>query len=139
MDEVEGKLDTLTAQVSDGGLVRFAGAVTSDDGTTERELVNLEASSPYILEAVYFKRTAGSATNYRLRLAESTGWTLGDITSERYDSGSIGVGTQLAASGLDVVIWTDANGKLYWETGLDSGADNDAYVLWDLRQQKVGT
>jgi hypothetical protein len=123
-------------------VARAAGTLTNDDGTTQQEIAGLGADSWWYLHAVYFKRTAGSAANYQVRIAEDTGWTLGDIVSERYDSGSTAVGTQLSdqgtgGCGLWRLVQADANGKLYWETGFDAGADNNASFVFDFRKARA--
>lgn len=121
---------------------RTSGALTNDNGTTEVELTGFGANAWWYLHGAYFKRTAGTAANYQVRIAEDTGWTLGDIASERYDSGSKAVGTQLAdqgtaGQGLWRLFQADAAGKLYFETGFDAGADNNATYIFDWRKARA--
>jgi len=129
---------TQAAQDRADGIKWITGTITNENGTTELTLQLGSGVEQWFLYTARMDRTGGTAANYRVRIGNAAGWTLGDPQTERYDSGSTAVGTPLQATFVQpVAVDTDANGRAYLEFGWDVGADNDARYAFGFRKGSV--
>jgi len=143
LQATEAKQDDIITAMSDGsqvtqvvleGRVRFRDQLTNDAGA-EVELTGLTASRWYGLERLHVVHSAGTAANIRPRVYDTTAGAAGAISDIRYED------TTLVATPIDntfvspIPCRADADGKLYFRTGVDAGADNTVdydIILVDL-------
>tara|TARA_Y100000401_G_scaffold76550_1_gene62345 strand:- start:789 stop:1169 length:381 start_codon:yes stop_codon:yes gene_type:complete len=113
-------------------IIRRKKATLADVGTSDQQTIILsDKKEAYFLLAIRFVRTGGSGSNYQLRVRRNSGGTNGDI-DEIYTGASTAVATATNdVADQPIPFDTDSEGKVYFKTGFDGGADNDyEYVIW---------
>ena len=113
-------------------IIRRKKATLANVGTSDQQTIILsDKKEAYFLLAIRFVRTGGSGANYQLRVRRNSGGTNGDI-DEIYTGASTAVATATNdVADQPIPFDTDSEGKVYFKTGFDGGADNDyEYVIW---------
>ena len=90
-----------------------------------------KAVKSWLLVGFHYKQSGGTAANYTPTLGEIAGWTAGGI-DERMTYTSTAVGTAINdVFAAPIPCRTDANGRLYFRPGFNTGTDNDGdYEFW---------
>ena len=118
-------------------IFRRSGAVTGANGVThaspDQQVIQLgDKAEAWFLLAVRFKQSAGTATDYQLRIRTTAGGASGDI-NEIYTGASPAVTTATNdVADQPVPFDTDSNGRVYFKSGFNGNSDNNNYdfVLW---------
>lgn len=133
--DAAGNLQADVVSIVLDGRVRFRAQLLNDAGA-EVELTGLTANRWYALERLHVVHSAGTAANIRPRVYDTTAGAAGAISDIRYED------TTLVATPIDNTFVTqipftaDANGKIYFVTGVDAGADNT--VDYDIILKDLG-
>ena len=113
-------------------IFRRSGAVTSA-GTADQQTVTLgDKREAWFLLAIRFKLSAGSGANYQLRVRTNSGGVNGDIDEIYTGAAAVAVATATNdVADQPIPFDTDTDGKVYFKTGFNAGADNNYdFVLW---------
>ena len=118
-------------------IFRRSGAVTGanavGDASPDQQVIQLGSKAEaWFLLAVRFKRSAGSAANYQLRVRTTAGGASGDI-NEIYTGTSTAVATATNdVADQPIPFDTDSNGRVYFKSGFDGSSTDNAYdyILW---------
>ncbi len=113
---------------SDRVFYRVSGTHTN---VTNAEETTLQLPTPgggagiFMLRSFHYVRSGGSATTYTPRLGQVASFLNSDI-NERMLYSSTAVATPINdVFSSDIPVKTDANGRLYFRPGFNSGNDND--------------
>lgn len=90
--------------------------ILTKDGTARRET--------FVLKALRFVRTGGTAANYTLHLSEASAGALSDINVAVQYASDVVANPINEAFLPEVPIRTDSAGRIYLKPGFDAGADN---------------
>ena len=118
-------------------IFRRSGAVTSANGvghaSPDQQTIQLgDKAEAWFLLSVRFKRSAGTAANYQLRVRTTAGGAGGDI-NEIYTGTSTAVATATNdVADQPIPFDTDSNGRAYFQPGFDGASTDNNYdfVLW---------
>lgn len=110
------------------------GALLNDNGTTVQTINIGAANGWYCIESIDFVRTGGTAATYSITMASNVAYAVTDVTV-RYISGIIAVATPTRGRPKQY-IQADANGRVYWRSGFNAGADNNANFYFVFSRAK---